>query len=85
MEIEFGLLGPLSIVRDGVHVRSLSSKQRVVLATLLVRAEPGYRFVARPETLDANRFERLLAEGRMRSLISSSAFRRQSGHPGLAG
>ena len=48
MEIEFGLLGPLSIVRDGVHVRTLSSKQRVVLAMLVALQAIGVSQVPHP-------------------------------------
>jgi DNA-binding SARP family transcriptional activator len=34
--IEFGLLGPLAVVRDGDPVLGLSAKQRQLLALLLV-------------------------------------------------
>ncbi|WP_394618664.1 tetratricopeptide repeat protein [Lentzea sp. JNUCC 0626] len=36
--MEFRLLGPLEVLRDGVEVTVPSAKQRVVLATLLLRA-----------------------------------------------
>ncbi len=64
-------------VRAGVSVRVVQtyvSQLRKVLEPdlargsppqLVIRAEPGYRLVVNPETLDATRFEPLFTEGRM--------------------
>jgi predicted ATPase/DNA-binding SARP family transcriptional activator len=107
--LDFRVLGPLEVVRDGRPLRVGGPKQRAVLALLVLEAgelvpaeriveeiwpeargggarslqvyvsdlrklldEPdrirgeagGYRLEARPEEIDARRFERLLAEGR---------------------
>ena len=38
MSLEFGILGPLEVRRDGELVPITASKHRVVLATLLIRS-----------------------------------------------
>ena len=38
MGIQFRILGPLEVLRDGVAVQPTSAKQRVLLAVLVVRA-----------------------------------------------
>jgi hypothetical protein len=38
--MEFGLLGPLAVRRDGVAITVPSGSQRILLAALLLKADP---------------------------------------------